>query len=233
MAGSKMTLEWVKPPRQARSQRTLERILDATESLIAERGVDNVTVAEVAQRAQSSVGSLYGRFQGKEALVRSVFERFLEQAEATVESALSSTRWRHVPMFTILDSTIAFIVQVFHERGRLIAALTQRAASDAEVAALGERLGTTIAARLLHLVSERGREVGHPTPDIAIHFCTWLVLGALEADVLRRSDERAFPLTREQLTIECTRMCCAYLRVDSTIVSTHEPPSPHVRVGPR
>jgi AcrR family transcriptional regulator len=47
-----------RPPQQQRSKESLERILDAAESLIRERGFDSMTVAEVVQRSGSSVGSL-------------------------------------------------------------------------------------------------------------------------------------------------------------------------------
>ena len=47
-------LQWVRPPQQARSQETLERLLDAAETLIAEKGFEDTPVAEVASRAGSS-----------------------------------------------------------------------------------------------------------------------------------------------------------------------------------
>ena len=59
-----------KPPRQRRSHESLERILDAAESLIRERGFDTMTIAEVVQRSGSSVGSLYARFNNKLGLLQ-------------------------------------------------------------------------------------------------------------------------------------------------------------------
>ena len=44
-------VEWVKPTHQARSQETLERILEAAEELVSERGFDNATVSEIVRRA--------------------------------------------------------------------------------------------------------------------------------------------------------------------------------------
>ena len=87
-------LEWVRPPQQERSQRTLERLLDAAEAIILEQGVEAANVAAVAKRAKSSVGAFYARFQDKETLVRAVCERFAFQARATMEGALPLGKWQ-------------------------------------------------------------------------------------------------------------------------------------------
>ena len=65
MSPSAAGLHWVRPPQQARSQETLNRLLDAAEQLVAEKGFDDTPVAEVARRAGSSVGAFYSRFREK------------------------------------------------------------------------------------------------------------------------------------------------------------------------
>ena len=206
-------LEWVKPPRQARSQKTLERILDAAEALILETGSAAFTVAEVARRGRSSIGSLYARFSGKDALLRSVFERFVEQAEATVTSALDATRWRDAPMTAIVEATVHFAVQVFTERRPLIAALMLRAVDDTDMLGLAERLSATTAARLIALGGERRAEIGHPDLPLAMRFVTWSVLSSLEASCLHNPAE---PLLEPvALAAELARMCTSYLGIVS------------------
>ena len=51
-----------RPPKQRRSQQTLERILLTAEELLREKCFDDVSVAEIAARARSSSGSFYARF---------------------------------------------------------------------------------------------------------------------------------------------------------------------------
>ena len=46
---------WIQPPRQRRSQQTLERLLDAAEALIEEKGFEDTTLADVALRAGSGL----------------------------------------------------------------------------------------------------------------------------------------------------------------------------------
>ena len=68
-------LQWANAPQQDRSRQTLERLLDATEQIIRTRGVDAVTIPEVARAARSSVGSFYARFTSKAALLQTLHER--------------------------------------------------------------------------------------------------------------------------------------------------------------
>ena len=85
-------VEWVKPTHQARSQETLERILEAAEELVSERGFDNATVSEIVRRANSSVGAMYARFNDKDSLLVCLHERFCEQALATADTARRQNR---------------------------------------------------------------------------------------------------------------------------------------------
>src|SRR5262245_12310227 len=123
-------LEWVNPPQQARSQQTLERLLEAAEELLSERGPDGFTVQEVARRAGSSVGSFYSRFPDKEALLRCLFQRFYEQATATIDAALAPDRWQEVPARELIASAMAFLVRTCRDKRQLILALTVRAVKD-------------------------------------------------------------------------------------------------------
>ena len=205
-------IEWVKPPRQARSHKTLERILDAAEALLIEKGAEAMTVAEVARRARSSVGSLYARFSGKDALLISVFERFLEQATATANRALDPTLWQRASLATIIEQTTAFTVRVFEERRHLIASLTIYAARSARIHGVVERLGNTIGERYHALLCARGAAVAHPDPARAALFTTWMLLSALEANSLHNpGGEPTF--SSEEIAAETARMFRAYMGV--------------------
>lgn len=69
-----------KRPRQARSQATVERILDEAARLFDEVGYQEVTTNHVAEAAAVSVGSLYQYFPNKDALLVGLAERHLEEA---------------------------------------------------------------------------------------------------------------------------------------------------------
>ena len=215
MAVNAPQLEWVKPPRQARSLETLERILDAAEALIIEKGASALTIAEVARRARSSVGSLYARFSGKEALLRSVFERFFEQAAATAEKALDPGVWQTASLAAVFEQICAFTVRTFVERRELIASLTIYAAQSPEMSAIAERLGDTLSERFHALLVARGARFTHPDPARAIQLTTWMLLSAMEAHTLHGASNA---LSSDFIAREAARMFSAYLGIDQASI---------------
>lgn len=64
-----------KMPQQKRSREMVARLLDATATLLAERGLDNTTTNHVAERAGVSIGSLYQYFPDKDALIEALLVR--------------------------------------------------------------------------------------------------------------------------------------------------------------
>ena len=81
----------IRPPRQRRSQESLERVLQACSELLQERGFDGFTLQEVSQRANVSIGAIYARAPSRDALVRAVFERATIAAEELAASIGHST----------------------------------------------------------------------------------------------------------------------------------------------
>src|SRR5829696_8065582 len=69
----------LRPPQQRRSRESLERILSAGADVLADRGYDGFTIGEVSRKAKVSVGSVYGRFENKDALVYEIHRRLLER----------------------------------------------------------------------------------------------------------------------------------------------------------
>lgn len=59
----------VKPPLSRKRQRTRAALVEATLSIIAERGFAAVTLTEVAERAGVTKGAIYSNFRGKGALL--------------------------------------------------------------------------------------------------------------------------------------------------------------------
>lgn len=79
-----------RPPQQARSRMSLQKVLAATEHVLATGGIEEFTVAAVAEQAGVSVGAIYRRFTGKEQLLHAVKDQLLGQLETGVAEALRS-----------------------------------------------------------------------------------------------------------------------------------------------
>jgi AcrR family transcriptional regulator len=79
-------------PVQERSRRTVQRILQATEEIIATEGVDAATTRTIAQRAKVSAPSLYRFFDDRDAILDALLEEMLTQLETVVEEAEREVR---------------------------------------------------------------------------------------------------------------------------------------------
>jgi len=66
-----------------------EHILDAAEHVFARQGFHEATLKEIAQRAEFSVGALYGFFDGKDDLFAKVMERRGSAIVEVIEQAVS------------------------------------------------------------------------------------------------------------------------------------------------
>ncbi len=75
-------------PQQERGQRRVEQILDAAEAVFAEVGVDAASMQAIADRAGSSVGSLYHFFPSKEAVIEALGRRYAERVSEVNQEAM-------------------------------------------------------------------------------------------------------------------------------------------------
>jgi AcrR family transcriptional regulator len=211
--GSLTPLHWVKPPQQARSQKTLERLLDAAEELIAERGVASVTVSEVVRRAGSSVGAFYARFPDKDALLATLHERSCAEALATAELALDPARWESVDLATAVLEIVKFAGVLYRERRGIVIAFIELSAGDPSFAERRALLETETGARLLAFLRLRESEVAHADLAVAAQVSIRMILSTLEygAMIFRGEGRDASGLSDEKIASELTRAVLGYL----------------------
>lgn len=68
-------------PKQKRGQLRVEAILNAAAEVFSEMRYENATIAEIAARAHTSVGSIYQFFTNKEGILKALVERYVRRAE--------------------------------------------------------------------------------------------------------------------------------------------------------
>jgi len=204
-------LEWIRPPHQARTRETLYRLLDAAEALIAERGFDDAGIAEIARRANSSVGGFYRRFRDKEGLLRALHERFCEEALATAAAALAPSRWEQASVAEIIGAFTTFLVRIFREREGFFRTVLVRGAADLAVRERTDRMFDDIAGRLNAVLEGRGPE---PLSPLATRFTLHVLIGTLNHVLVVQPG--AIGLADPQLADELTRVVLGYLGLQPT-----------------
>ena len=65
-----------KPAIQQRSQATRDRLLDALDSLLRQRRFEEIGIADIARRAGVSTGTVYQRFQNRDAAISILLELY-------------------------------------------------------------------------------------------------------------------------------------------------------------
>jgi AcrR family transcriptional regulator len=208
-------IEWVRPIHQARSQETLERILEAAEEVVSEKGFDSATVSEIVRRANSSVGAMYARFNDKDSLLVVLQERFIEQALATTEAVLDPARWEGASIGEILSAALPFVVHVYQQKRGLIRAFILRGCNDEQFAERSVRVGREISERLIKLLTARREEIKHPDPVLATDFALRMTFDVLDAATFYGDLQRTkLTMTADQYAEELTRMFLSYLGIE-------------------
>ena len=202
-------LVWVRPPQQARSLQTLSRILDAAEAILAEKSWEDATVAEIARRAGSSVGSFYTRFPDKDTLLAALHQRFLDEALATTIVALDEQRWAGASVCAIVRECVAFQVRIQDQRQGQLRAFAIAGLADRRFEARAEHLTKEMEERFARLIVARRHEILHPIPVVAAGFVARIISSVMMSRLLVPKFEQA----GVSLVDELTHAALAYLGV--------------------
>jgi AcrR family transcriptional regulator len=206
-----------KQPQQRRSQESLERILDAAEYLIRQHGFDNMTVAEVVQRSESSVGSLYARFRNKRGLLQAVQARYHERMEDAIAAAFDEARDE------CLADAVVRVVRVLCNHllnePELFRAFIVEAVFDSRVRTQGERANANRRKNLTDVLLVHRAEITHPDPELAVRWFYTVCMAVLrERITFGEASELAGAFSDEAMVRELTRTMTNYLMCDSPVL---------------
>jgi AcrR family transcriptional regulator len=201
-----------KPPKQQRSQESLERILDSAETLIRERGFEQMTIADVVRQSGSSVGSLYARFRDKLALLRAVQMRY----HARVENAIAAEFSGDSPQDECLEDAARRIVTVLSDyllhEPELFRAFILQAVFDPGVRAQGEAANARRRERVAAVLLQHRDEIKHEDPELAARWFYSICMAFLrERMTFGPSAELSGGFSDDTFQTELTRTVISYI----------------------
>jgi AcrR family transcriptional regulator len=79
-------------PKQDRSRERIDEILKVAMELIGKKGIDAVTMKEIASLSGGPIASVYQYFPNKSAIIATLYERYLEQVKALLFQGLETIR---------------------------------------------------------------------------------------------------------------------------------------------
>lgn len=177
------------------SLETKDQILDAAEQLIAEKGIDAVSLRAITAAANVNLAAVHYHFGSKEALVARVFARRIEPINRERLRMLDEAEERagdgQLPVEDVLEALIAPAIRVYadHEKGPLFMRVCGRI--YAEQASFLEELFTE---QFKQLVDRVGAAMTRALPDAdpgdrawGVHFAVGaMVHTMMESEKLKR-----------------------------------------------
>ncbi len=203
-----------RPAVQARSRRTLERLLDAAENLLERRGLAAATVPAIAARCGLSVGAVYRRFPDKDTLMRGVYERFFARSRESNRTALEPSRWEGVATCDVVTALVTGMVRGYRQHRGVLRALLQYGEThpNRRFRRRASQLTGEALAAIERLLLTRRHETSHPDPGRALRLALLAVGSALRTLVFSPEGDNPFE-TDDRLAEELSRMCATYLGI--------------------
>lgn len=159
----------LRAPVQGRSKASYERMLAAAEALLVERGSDEFTLLEVSKAGKVSIGSIYNRFESKEALLHAVQLRVLDRLDRAMFQRIAEARAGHGTLPSLVVALVETLAETLREFGPQMRPLMARASTDPLVASVGKAsyMGTANAIKGA-LLDHRG-EMRAKDPERAVN----------------------------------------------------------------
>ncbi len=221
MAAARRTqLRSVSGPKQARSEETLYRLLEAAEELIAEKGLAGLSIPEVARRAKSSVGGFYARFRDKNELLKALEERHFHHLSEHLNAVADNARWENASAAEIVRGAVDELVDVTNFHRHMMLAFLYRSIQDPAVREDALRFRRDAEDRIRDLLLTRCDDFDHPDPTLAIDLGIQTALAIMQQHVLlesTRAGGRA--LSDEELKNEISTIFLRYVGIKETVAS--------------
>ncbi len=227
--GAMSTVSTRTMPRQARSAKSLDLILDTAEKLFHERGVAETSTVDLAAEAEVSIGRLYYWFPDKVAVVHAVMRRSEQRLRDFLMATIVDEPATPTP--DLLRQVVPLLGQFFKEHPGSLAVLMR---GPVELDDAGEplcQLFVEMAARVVH---QRVPGIADDECSLVANSIVRIVLGML-AEYVAADDSWAPHVLDELMYILAAYLHCRYPgRLDAVWTDETDPirPSRHPQTYP-
>jgi AcrR family transcriptional regulator len=164
----------------------MERILGATETLLAEAPFESISVADIVRRARTSVGAFYARFPKKEDLLPALYSRRYGAAHRRRSlEYLDQLAVRSLPLEDLAAEVVRNMVAYYDFNALLLREVDRQTPRDSASRVAAERDHQTAfhdgwAAAFL----ASPEKIARPEPEKAVRFALFLVSAACREAIL-------------------------------------------------
>ncbi|MGE5180507.1 MAG: TetR/AcrR family transcriptional regulator [Acidobacteriota bacterium] len=207
-------MKWVKPPRQERSRDTHDRIVDAALRMLS-RGLafHEISVAELAKEADSSIGAFYSRFRDKDALLRVLASELDREGVATASDTFRIAGTAPIAFESMVRAFVALAVTYYRQQFGLRRALLVQMARDRDLRDRASALAKETCMGLVTLLAPRFPSASLEQLQLAVDVVHRIVYGTLDQWLLFADESpTGHPLDDKDMIRELTTAVHAYLR---------------------
>lgn len=165
------------------------------------------------------VGTFYGRFRDKDALLAAFFAEYYRQPATELDAAFPLDAWRGRPVADVVAAWVRHRVDSFRERRGLIRAILSytRSHPDPAFRAAAAEFSALVIDRFASLLEGSADGIRHPDPQRA----AVIVVSAVEAllkelTLYGEIRSRALAIADDELVPELTRLARGYLELPAT-----------------
>ena len=178
-------------PKQARSRASTERLLQAAETVLEERGLDGATIPRIASKAGLTPGAVYRRFKDKDALLQQVTLNLLESGNRNVQKYLVPEQAKGTPLPVLIDRIVTSVLYSHRKKGRLVRALRDFAVDHPNAAFRKkvDALEKEQVRRILDYLGVHSAEIKHHDPKLALSFGIMLVFFAIRELIISANSD--------------------------------------------
>jgi AcrR family transcriptional regulator len=204
-----------RPPQQGRSRASLERMMDAAEALLVERGCDDFALTDVSRVGRISIGSIYNRFTSKNELVQVVHARSMDRLEAEQTLILMRARSRSSTPAMLVRAIIDELGQFLARHSHIMRPMMLCAAFDSVVQNRGRLThDRMIDAITIELLTQRAA-IRQPDPERAVRAVLRIAYAAFARELgFGRAEAPPDGADWTQLRVDMGDMAAAFLLDD-------------------
>lgn len=202
----------IREPKQERSRQSFDRAVEAAVELLKERRSDAFTLIEVAKKAGVSTGSIYGRVDSKDDLIRAAQVREMDRILREQAIAFEQPVPEGESFADAVARTIHTLGSVLQRNAPVLAPFMLLGNSNSEIALAGkvgfEQSVELFCASLL----ARKDDMQHPNPQRAVEWSFTVVYSVLARWLgLGSEPEAAGEGEWEQILVDLSAMVTAFL----------------------
>lgn len=167
--------------KQKRSQKTYDALIETAFKLLEEREFDDISIAELAQKAGYSVGAFYARFKSKDELFEALMTRHIEhrRAERERQFAVESDE-------QLIREIVQGMVDYFWARRRFWRAALFRSIRDPDFWEPLRKLSRELGDAFVERISARAGRTLTEQEDTNARFAVQVTLGTINNTIINR-----------------------------------------------